>query len=437
MERLSGSLPSAAAQPPEDAAIAAAAAARPAEEDEGMERLSGSLPSAAVQPPEDAAIASAAAARPAVPPKEDSDTEPDEDAEPSEEESSSEADWISSELSSTPPRTTAEVREDCARSALPGSDPVWDDAVALAWTAGLAAVGRTDVCGNVALRAPTDLILSERDRKALSGVAGKFFWTTEFVEHGGKRSAGAPEHGRSRERPARQMKSKEDLIEMWTEILSRRRVEQPNDAEPLAPEAVSRIYTNWMHAFIQTELTERQRSRTPSQKSSIFAVHVNRLYGGKHFLMGLLRAGITWIPPAEKLADPDGATEHVQTKFMIWLTDLATAIDEHKRDPETVLAQLNSGDRYGESGLTEEGKRARAERDRALSDLFRAKELDREFKGKGGRKGRGKGKGQGACKGKAKAAEPRSIGSMARWEQGWSLFEGSFFDGVAEGSFFD
>ena len=44
--------------------------------------MSGSLPSAAGQPPEDAAIAAAAAARPAVPPKEDSDTEPDEDAEP-------------------------------------------------------------------------------------------------------------------------------------------------------------------------------------------------------------------------------------------------------------------------------------------------------------------------------------------------------------------
>jgi hypothetical protein len=124
---------------------------------------------------------------------------------------------------------------------------------------------------------------------------------------------------------------------------------------------------------------------------------------------------------------------------MIWLTDLATAIDEHKRHPETVLAQRNSGDRYGESGLTEEGKRAKHNRDRALSDLFRAKELDRELNmaRAGGWKGRGKGKGQGACKGKGKAAEPRSIGSMARWEQGWSLFEGSFFDGVAEGSFFD
>ena len=70
---------------------------------------------------------------------------------------------------------------------------------------------------------------------------------------------------------------------------------------------------------------------------------------------------------------------------------------------------------------------------------YQAKELEREHNTAraGGWKGRGKGKGQGACKGKGKAAEPRLIGWMARWEQGWSLFEGSFFDGVAEGSFFD
>jgi hypothetical protein len=197
------------------------------------------------------------------------------------------------------------------------------------------------------------------------------------------------------------------------------------DSKAIADEKVrAKIYTEWMHDWLEANLTEEQQTYKFSRRSSIFAAWMKQRYGGKLFLMALLETGITWAPSKQLLEiDNDDAVEHVAKCFVGWLSDVLEAIARHKNAPETIEARERSGTAYGVHGLTPQQETDRQERSRARADYWQTCKLEKQLlaskgKGKGGAaeyvKGKAKGKG-----GAAQYIEPKSWWAMSRSEIWW------------------
>ena len=72
---------------------------------------------------------------------------------------------------------------------------------------------------------------------------------------------GATEHAL----PTRRMRAAEEIAVAWLELLRRRRLVQPDDRAPIRePGTIARIWTDWMHEWLEEELRPEQQRKPPS-----------------------------------------------------------------------------------------------------------------------------------------------------------------------------
>ena len=68
------------------------------------------------------------------------------------------------------------------------------------------------------------------------------------------------------------------------------------------------MWTEWMHNWIKTQLTDEQQKYKPARKTSIFNAWVYSHFGGRHFVMAMWQTDMTWAPTPELLnSDYNGA----------------------------------------------------------------------------------------------------------------------------------
>ena len=99
-------------------------------------------------------------------------------------------------------------------------------------------------------------------------------------------------------RPARRMKSAEDIEAAMHELFERRRKEEPGDCTPIySSDTRARIWNEWCDDFLDKELNAEQRGYTRSGQTSIFTAYIKNRYGAKAFVFALLQTGMSWKPP--------------------------------------------------------------------------------------------------------------------------------------------
>ncbi len=222
---------------------------------------------------------------------------------------------------------------------------------------------------------------------------------------------------------ARTLKSPQELEEAWREILTRRRLQEPDDRAPIQDQSVlSQMYTQWMHVWMHENLTEAQKKKPTSGQTSIFAAYLYQNFGGKHMVQALWQTGMTWAPPAD--SDPNGAAEHVAKHFAKWCCRIARSMRHHKEHESTHEARTRSGAAYKQHGLTQQEEKLRRERAEARRNWVWARELNQRLEISDGRgpKEKGKGKGKGIPGASEHQFVPRSWHQMS-WDDQWFLTE--------------
>ena len=175
-----------------------------------------------------------------------------------------------------------------------------------------------------------------------------------------------------------------ELQEAWLQLFKRRRTVQPHDTVPIMDEkARAKIHNDWQNEWLQENLRPDQREKSRSKQTSIWDVHLKKVYGGKHFVMALLETGIVWEPSLKDVQENGlDASEHVGKCFCGWLRSVLNAIDKHKKEDETVQARRRSGNTRGQHGLTSQEEAERTERYWARRDLRLTIELSKQYKAK-------------------------------------------------------
>ena len=192
---------------------------------------------------------------------------------------------------------------------------------------------------------------------------------------------------------ARMLKSSQEIQLAWERIFEKRRSIQPNDRLPIKnQDALASMWTEWMHNWIKTQLTDEQQKYKPAKKTSIFNAWVYSTFGGRHFVMAMWQTGMTWAPTPQLLnSDYNGALEHVAKHFASWTRRVAAAVSRHKQHEATQEARRRSGNAFGKHGLTQEELDNRRERQNAHRDYYWTQELVKQLELSNG-KTRGKGK---------------------------------------------
>ena len=258
------------------------------------------------------------------------------------------------------------------------------------------------------------LSLTADSKEVLRLSAGAFFWTYPARE--------------TTHQPARRLKSKDEIVAAWIDLLWFRHYVETDDTKPLYDpfgDQTALVYNKWSAHWIRTQLRADQEELKPGQKTSIFRVYIKNRYGSQCMVMALIQTGISWSPPREVLdGSPDGAAEHIATYFIKWLRQLLDVIAIHKEKPDTVKARLRSGTTHRQSGLTDLEQKQRVDRTRARANFSWAENLEKRLLAS---KGKGKGTAKGKVKGKDKGASehnvaPKPWAHMSRNEQ-WHLQE--------------
>ena len=258
--------------------------------------------------------------------------------------------------------------------------------LALAKTASLlptfsTAIGSRDSLDAAALKSMQGAC-TEKDRQALEEAVQMFFCKKKnesAIQHGGKQ----------RTRPtcdtpksAWCFKSPDEINDAWQTMFRKRRLQEPNDNAPINnSNARKEMYNRWMKEFIANELTAEQRKNKRSSQTRIFRAHLMQKYGGKYFIMALWQTGITWAPPKELLDNKktQGGTEHVVKFFASWVRRVARGVRNHQNDEKTITAKRQSGNTWGQHGLTPEEETLRECRSRARENYYWAVRMDRRL----------------------------------------------------------
>ena len=216
--------------------------------------------------------------------------------------------------------------------------------------------------------------------------------------------------------PAQTLKSAEEIRAVWTEILTRRRLEEEDDTAPINDSTrLKEMHANWLQDFIDNELTAEQLLKARSKQTSMFAAYLRNNFGGKAFVMALWQTGISWAPTTHmKETNYDGALEHIALNFAQWAQRIIRARTLHQENADYKEARRRSGDNTGKHGLTEEETRNREARKTARIDYYWTQALNNQVlasKGKRTRKGKGKEKG--------KSLPPKAYHEMSPSEQWW------------------
>ena len=140
---------------------------------------------------------------------------------------------------------------------------------------------------------------SEEDIQALANCMESFFLKRPVLQSTASATDGAP---------ARTMKSASEISAMWTEILTRRRLEEPGDTAPIADhDRLKAMHANWLREFIDHKLSAAQQLRRRSKQTSAFGAYLKNNFGGRALVMALWQTGITWAP-----------TTHMQKNKLRW-----------------------------------------------------------------------------------------------------------------------
>ena len=219
---------------------------------------------------------------------------------------------------------------------------------------------------------------------------------------------------------ARMLKSPEEIRLAWERLFEIRRCVQPNDRAAINDQHVlAKMWTDWMHQWMLTQLTPEQQTQKTSSKTSIFNAWVYRDFGGKHFVMAMWQTGLTWAPSRDLLNhDYNGAVEHVARYFASWTRRVARAVSRHKQDDATQEATRRSGNAKGQHGLTQEELNNRKERNTAQRDFYWTQELVKRLEVAEG-KSRGKGKQKNKRGASEHTIKPKHWHEMTRLEQWW------------------
>ena len=167
-------------------------------------------------------------------------------------------------------------------------------------------------------------------------------------------TAGATEHAAQDSSKARILKSPEAIRLAWERLFEERRKLEPDHRLPINDQdALAKLWTDWMHQWLSTQLTPEQQVKKPNEKTSIFGAWVYREFGGKHFVFAMWQTGLTWAPTPELInSNYNGALEHVAKHFASWTRRVARAVSRHKQDEATQEARRRSGNAFGKHGLT-------------------------------------------------------------------------------------
>ena len=250
----------------------------------------------------------------------------------------------------------------------------------------------------------TKVFLTPAHLKLLNECTEKFFTARAVLQS-------TPREGT---RAALQIKDTDAIRRGWEEIISRRRSAEPDDQKAITDRSVlADLHAKWMSEWCRENLTDRQRRKSWSKKTSIFNVHLHQNFGGKHFVMALWQTGVTWAPsPVLTNMNRDGAAEHVARQLVRWIRQVMHAIESHKNAPATVVARTRSGPSKGKHGLTDEEENDRREREEARRNYFMTVELNSRLLAS---KGKGEGKGE---RGAAEHA-PKTWREMTDDERWW------------------
>ena len=131
--------------------------------------------------------------------------------------------------------------------------------------------------------------------------------------------------------PARQARSVESIIEAWTDLLDRRRAQEPSDSTRINDEtALADMWNTWMREWLAANLEGDQLvGRTPQQRKSVFQAHIKRVYGSKHFVFGIWQTGLSWLDRAG-----GDAPELVSEAFARWISTWWGPSGGAKRGPQ-------------------------------------------------------------------------------------------------------
>ena len=104
--------------------------------------------------------------------------------------------------------------------------------------------------------------------------------------------------------PAHTLKPTEELRTAWTEILTRRRMVEDDDAASINDDILlQKMYGNWSREFsnnklIADELTadgyHKKKYLTKPMLENLFAIYLKNTFGGEDFVMALWQTGISW-----------------------------------------------------------------------------------------------------------------------------------------------
>ena len=183
---------------------------------------------------------------------------------------------------------------------------------------------------------------SRDDVDALNDCVDRFFCRRPLLQSTDPTQA--PKQDKTK---ARRLKSPKELEQGWTQIMARRRLEEPNDRGPLQDDEegsiCARMWRTWEHEWIERECTVVQKQRKWARQTSLFLAWANNNLGGKHFIIALWQTGISWAPTPEMLVDQNGASEHIAWHFAHWCLTLCRALQAHKTHPDTQAAITRSG----------------------------------------------------------------------------------------------
>ncbi len=214
----------------------------------------------------------------------------------------------------------------------------------------------------------------------LDRFLGTFFWEVpqNFVKGAGDRKVS--HHGCT----AITLRSEANVVHLMRQLLSVRQdclrglypgvVEDELENTELEEADTTACYTYFFQQWVDdpSHWRDEQFLLYPNRslKWKPFNAHVQRVYGGKKFVIAIFQHGLSWMPCAAGGQTPAGA----MTAFIRFIRLILDAKAEHDEDPATAQARMDSGKRGHTYKDTCRGQ-LRQERTAALLRLLHARRL--------------------------------------------------------------
>ena len=86
----------------------------------------------------------------------------------------------------------------------------------------------------------------------------------------------------------------ENIMDPWTKLFDVRRRHMSNDMLSILDDSLlQRAYNDWLGEWISENLIPAQQSKSRTQHMSMFAAWLHKTYGGRYFVLEMLRTGLS------------------------------------------------------------------------------------------------------------------------------------------------